>query len=198
MNQTMHQAIDQPLPTIPELVRATLIALVVAIGILITWILPAEYGIDPIGIGKVLGLTQLSAPATTNDEVQPAKSLALEEVSVVRAETPLQSDTVSIVLPAYEGTELKGKMVAGQSFVFSWSTANGEALYTDMHGEPFGATGDEFTTYWKERAQSAGEGTFIARFDGTHGWYWQNMTDEDVVINVKVHGFYDDIYQPGG
>lgn len=42
---------DQPLPTKSELLRATGVAMAVAIIILVTTILPAEYGVDPIGVG---------------------------------------------------------------------------------------------------------------------------------------------------
>ena len=47
------------LPTTRQLIRSTAIALVAATVILITAILPAEYGIDPTGIGRVFGLTQM-------------------------------------------------------------------------------------------------------------------------------------------
>ena len=39
--------------------RSTLIAAAVALVLLITVVLPAEYGIDPTRIGRVLGLTQM-------------------------------------------------------------------------------------------------------------------------------------------
>lgn len=50
---------DQPGPDSRKLMRSTLIAAIVASILLITVILPAEYGIDPTRIGRVLGLTQM-------------------------------------------------------------------------------------------------------------------------------------------
>ncbi|MDQ8160884.1 MAG: hypothetical protein P3B76_07525 [Gemmatimonadota bacterium] len=53
-----------PLP-IPEgpsprsLRRATFVALVVAVLLVVMAVLPAEYGIDPTGIGRRIGLTQM-------------------------------------------------------------------------------------------------------------------------------------------
>lgn len=47
------------LPTTKQLIRSTLIALSTAIVLLVTVILPAEYAIDPTGVGKVLGLTEM-------------------------------------------------------------------------------------------------------------------------------------------
>jgi hypothetical protein len=47
------------LPSSAQLLRSTLIAATTAAALLVTTILPAEYGIDPTGIGRVLGLTQM-------------------------------------------------------------------------------------------------------------------------------------------
>jgi hypothetical protein len=47
------------LPTSGQLLRSTLIAAGVAAALLVTVVLPAEYGIDPTGAGRALGLTQM-------------------------------------------------------------------------------------------------------------------------------------------
>lgn len=47
------------LPSARALLRSTLVALVIAGTLLLTVVLPAEYGIDPTGAGRVLGLTQM-------------------------------------------------------------------------------------------------------------------------------------------
>lgn len=47
------------LPTISSLVRSTLIASAVAMTLAVTCVLPAEYAIDPTGVGRVLGLTEM-------------------------------------------------------------------------------------------------------------------------------------------
>ena len=50
------------LPTPPSarsLWRSTAAALALALTVLFTIVLPAEYGVDPTGIGRVLGLTQM-------------------------------------------------------------------------------------------------------------------------------------------
>ena len=48
------------LPTPRALARSTLIALAVAAVALVGFIFPAEYGVDPTGIGSVFGLTAAS------------------------------------------------------------------------------------------------------------------------------------------
>jgi len=47
------------LPTSKQLLRSTCIAFVAAIAILIAIVLPSEYAIDPTGIGRALGLTEM-------------------------------------------------------------------------------------------------------------------------------------------
>ena len=56
---------NTPLPTVNELpstrklVRSTVIALLTAIGLLVTVVMPSEYAVDPTGVGRALGLTQM-------------------------------------------------------------------------------------------------------------------------------------------
>jgi len=71
-----------PTPTSWQLLRSTMIAAVVAGALLVTCVLPAEYGVDPTGIGRVLGLTQMG-------EVKLA--LAEEAASNAAAEAPADS-----------------------------------------------------------------------------------------------------------
>ncbi len=47
------------LPTPRTLLRSTVIALATAAVLLITVVLPAEYGVDPTGVGQVLGLKRM-------------------------------------------------------------------------------------------------------------------------------------------
>ncbi len=47
------------LPGSKQLIRSTLIAFFTALALLVTIILPAEYAIDPTGVGRMLGLTDM-------------------------------------------------------------------------------------------------------------------------------------------
>ena len=47
------------LPSTASLLRSTVLAIVGAAAILVTVVLPAEYGIDPTGVGRMLGLTDM-------------------------------------------------------------------------------------------------------------------------------------------
>ena len=86
------------LPTSAQLIKSTILAAVAAVVILVTIVLPSEYGIDPTGIGKAVGLaemgeikTQLAAEAEAEEAAQAQASadevLAQGEVdSTVTAE----------------------------------------------------------------------------------------------------------------
>ena len=50
---------DRELPSSQKLIKSTIFAGVVAAILLITTVLPAEYGIDPTGIGNAIGLKKM-------------------------------------------------------------------------------------------------------------------------------------------
>ena len=53
------QPTEKDLPTSAQLLKSTIIAIMVAIILLVMVILPAEYGTDPTGVGKLLGLKEM-------------------------------------------------------------------------------------------------------------------------------------------
>lgn len=186
--------------TTPQLLTATAVALVAAGAILVTTVLPAEYGLDPTGIGKALGLTALHQAEASSE---PTAEVAAPEISpvaaapaeaVIQQPTPYQSGEMTVTLQANEGAEIKALMRAGEAFVFSWTSTGGPVNF-DMHGEKPN-DGDNFTTHWKDRAKAEGHGIFIAPFDGSHGWYWKNKDSEPVTVTVKVSGYFEKLYRP--
>lgn len=194
------------LPSTRTLLKATAIAMGVAALILTTIVLPAEYEIDPTGVGRVLGLTGMKAvtvqpPSAVAPAADPATATASTGLidagnPVWKSATPYRSDEMALTLQPDEGAEIKARMKAGERFVFSWM-AEGGVVNFDMHGEPLQpANPDEFTSYWLGKAASSGNGAFEAPIDGTHGWYWRNRTDRPVTITVKVSGFFGELYRP--
>jgi hypothetical protein len=190
-----------PLPTLPQLGKATGIALVTAAAILIAAVLPAEYGIDPLGTGRLLGLTKLNNGAKKPVDLvpplvaAPGAAAGSAAAPVARTSALLRSDEMSVTLKPGEGAEVKALMRKGEHFVFSWTT-DGAPVKADMHGEPEHAKANEFTTYWKEPQQTGAQGTFTAGFDGIHGWFWRNKGAQPVTITVKVSGFHEKLYRP--
>ncbi len=66
---------DSDLPSSRQLFKSTIIAAVVAVLLLLTVVLPAEYGVDPTGVGRVLGLTEMGDIKTQLAEEAEADAL---------------------------------------------------------------------------------------------------------------------------
>lgn len=205
----MNTFIEKTAPSAKSLWTATAVAAAAAAIITTLFILPAEYGLDPTGVGKLTGLTAIAEagdPDAQMQEVQPQQAQTQQSGGdnllggaalspVTKQDSELKSKTMELTLAPGKGAELKAKMQKGQSIVFSWNS-NNAPLLVDMHGEEVNAKTDEYTSYWLSRSQSAGSGNFVAPFDGTHGWYWKNKGTEPVVVTVTIHGFFADFYKP--
>ena len=181
-----------------QLLLGTLTAMAIAAVLLVAVVLPAEYSIDPTGIGTALGLRR-PPPAPEVSAATPATPAAAEApagtTDLYKSSAPAREDEMSLVLGSGEGGEIKVAMGRGQRMVFGW-TAEGGGVDVDMHGERTGAAKDEFTSYWKDTAQQSGHGALVAPFDGTHGWYWQNLGSAPVTIKVRASGFYQRMFRP--
>lgn len=180
------------LPALKDLHRATTgIAIVTALLVLFV-VLPAERGIDPTGVGGVLGLTLLGDIKQGASSGPPNGS----EPAAVDVATPapapsFRTDELSVTIAPKEGTEVKAVMRAGDQLLYSWDTAGGRVFY-DFHGEPAGAPSDVFTSF-KKGTRGAAEGEFEAPFDGVHGWYWRNVGPKKVTVTLKTSGVYSTI-----
>ena len=134
------------LPSSAMLLRSTVFAVLGAGVILVTIVLPAEYGIDPIGVGRVLGLTevgeiktQLVAEAEADRRLETPMPSAefgasTEPASLVEPET--YRDEITVELTPGEGAEVKLVMNAGDRAEYNW-TASGGILNCDQQGSAF-------------------------------------------------------------
>lgn len=166
------------LPSTASLIKTCVFAVIFGLLILFTIILPAEYGIDPTGIGSSLGLTRLSKPMVVKTE----PTVTTEQVA------SLQKHTHKIVIPAGSGLEYKFQVDKGEKIEYVW-VANGE-LYFDLHGEPEGDTSGYFESYAESTAKAM-KGVFITPFEGSHGWYWKNKGDSDKTVTLTVAGKFE-------
>ncbi len=164
----------------PSLIRSTLFAFVAATVVLTVFVLPAEYNIDATGIGKKLGLAQLS----TDQTAAPVKP---------STKTTTGKDVKEIIVPANGGIEFKMVMQKHQQLTYQWITP-GEALYFDLHGEPEGDMTGYFLSYAVSTASDM-KGSFIAPFDGTHGWYWKNTGNQAQLVQLVIEGEYSNLPQ---
>jgi hypothetical protein len=180
-------------PTIPyqaegsTILRATAAAVVAGAAILTLFVLPAEYNIDPTGVGHKLGLTALSgamedaepaaASAPTQAAAAPVKVGPQTRDSIIRA-TPYREDQMTLTIARMPVPRSRPRCRRATSSFFL--TASGP-VKMDMHGET-SMTASEATTYWKEKGLSAAQGSLMAPFNGIHGWYWRNQGETPVTL----------------
>ena len=153
------------LPSATKLVKSTMVAITFAIIILVTAVLPAEYGIDPTGVGNVLGLTKMgeikvslaqeaaaemvTATAkvmkTETQEVAKPVAKASENTVETHVQKSVKSDSITLSLAPDQGREVKVVMIKGGKVSYQWKTSNGRANF-DVHGDCVGksnpGTGD--------------------------------------------------------
>ncbi len=155
-----------------SLLKSTIISVVIAIVVLVLFILPAEYNIDLTGAGEKFGLTVF------NKKAKAEPLLILNK----------QQDSVSVTVPAGKGIEYKLAMKKYSKLTYEWTIENGE-LYVDLHGEPAGDTTGYFESYTIATVNKM-KGSFTAPFDGSHGWYWKNNSEEDIKVKLRFNGEY--------
>lgn len=145
MSEIAHKVLDKK-----SIIKQVIIALIIGTTLLVSAVLPAEYGIDPLGIGKATGFSKLYVPegSTENLSSEPHKILKMENVGspadVAKpdaANNPApatqlaeRTDDVSVVIPAGKGLEYKVNMLKYGQLKYEWITDKGE-LYFDFHGE---------------------------------------------------------------
>ncbi len=208
---TPEQSIERASPR--RLWMATAAALGAAVVLLVTAILPSEYGIDPTGIGGALGLTALTAQAGRTLEItdvlggnQDVRTVEIPDfgepvplpnpgINQQEAAAP-QSRTVTVTIPAEQGTEIKTVLREGKVILYSWSIDRGD-IYSDFHGHDPEVSADFWVRYHEHQQGSGGNGSLVAPFGGEHGWYWLNYNEFPVTVTLTVSGYYDDIIDYG-
>jgi hypothetical protein len=176
-------------------------ALVAASLIVFGAILPAEFNWDPLGLGRITGLSRLWAPREVAfDTTTTAVPLAREYQSGFR------NDTIEIPLrregDPTRGDELeyKVRMSKDATLIYEWSVSdipNPEEFYYDFHGHTLTNEKEMTVATYKQATATSANGALTAPFDGVHGWFFQNQSVNPVVVRVKISGFYE-LIPPGG
>lgn len=200
------------LPTSAQLIKSTILAAVAAGVILVTVVLPSEYGIDPTGAGKALGLAEMGdikvqlaeeaeadrlierqTSGTTDNQSSIGSTLLGFFIGAAHAQTADTgwTDEYSVTLEPGEGVEVKLVMEEGAEAEFLWVAENGVVNF-DLHGD--GAGND--ISYEKGRAVPGAEGVLTAAFKGNHGWFWRNRDRQDVSVTLYVRGDYSEMKRP--
>ena len=167
-------------------------ALLVAGLVLVMFVLPAEFAVDPLGTGARLGLLPLGV---TGQQVEALNAAAAEgnagpgAATIVGQERPFQTETVSFKVAPHQGVEYKYRLDKGEALLYSW-TATAPVNY-ELHAEPDGAPAGYAQSYEKKPVTGQASGTLTAPFPGIHGWYWENPGAEEVTVTLTSAGFYN-------
>ena len=200
----MSETNTPPAPESPSsrgLLRSTLIAAAVAVVLLVTVVLPAEYGVDPTGAGNVLGLTRmgeikvaLAKEAALADSVEAAASQAASASAPApppksTADSSAMTHVTEVVLRPNEGKEIKLVMRKDGRVTYSWATDRGVVNF-DTHAD---APGISYHGYAKGAGKQSDEGVLVAAFDGAHGWFWRNRGSGIVTVTLRTTGDYQEL-----
>jgi len=167
----------------PRILGAALIAAILAAIVFLVAVLPAEFGVDPLGTGRALGLLDL---ADAN------------ESPYEKAEQVHKVDRTEFILEPFQSVEYKYQLSQDSTMIFSW-VATG-ALVFDMHADPEGMEGEEGVESFDKGNARSGSGVYHAPFTGIHGWFWENRSFEQVHVQLDSAGFYDSsiVFRDGG
>ncbi len=210
------------LPSTRQLLRSTLIAAVSAGVLLCAVVLPSEYGVDPTGIGRVLGLTEMGEikvrlareaaeePAVAAQQAPAEESPAVTQAApgtlppAREADQPIAGEAPTTLAttpdaPVWRDT-VSLTLAPGQGTEIKLRMeAGAEATYV-WHVEGgvvnFDTHGDapgRSISYEKGRAVANDDGKLVAAFTGQHGWFWRNRGKADVTLILQTGGAYSEL-----
>lgn len=184
-----------------RLLAATAGALGLAALVVAGFVLPAEYGRDPLGVGRMSGVGRLWAPDEIQVDGRGASGALAREY-----EQPFRTDVVEIPLGGFlsgagdSELEYKVRMKKGATLTYAWEAmgaADPRDVRFDQHGHTTPATGRamEVVTF-RQGSGLRQQGAVTAPFDGIQGWQFSNGGDEPIVIRLRLAGFYE-LVAPG-
>ena len=180
---------ENDLPTSSQLLKSTMVAICVGFALLILFVLPAEYGTDPTGVGELFGLKKMGEIKTRLKQDFLKENIGAKDELMVESETGKgNQDVMEFVIAPDEAIEIKLEMKKGSIAKYNWTTKNGGLNY-NLHGD--GHKGSQKSiSYKKGRMTSSDSGEFKSEFDGYHGWFWRNRNNESVTVTLETFGDY--------
>ncbi len=167
------------------LIGGALVALAAGV---VMFVLPAETGWDPTGVGAATGLIKIANP--DNPELERGLARMERQEVLLLSDTapaaePGASDEWEYELAPYDSIEFKYTIPEGARVAFRWEGS--APLNYDMHSHPFQG-GTELTESFSVSEAQVMQGVYIAPFTGIHGWFWQNRSTDTVTLRLEASG----------
>ena len=205
---------NSPVLNKKQLLKSVLIAVIIGALVLVGAVLPAEYGMDPLGTGKLFGFNRLYVDETSesSNSIQSLPTMDFETIELTKLGSPpstpkpsasedpvpakqldMRSDTIQIKVPAGKGIEYKFMSLKLGSVKYDWTTSENAIVYIDFHGEVYEENPPEEVFYESYTVAYSNNmaGTFTAPFKGKHGWYFRNKNKADVTVTLHLIGQYE-------
>ena len=223
---TRHIPTSVELPSSQQLLKSTFTAIATAAVLLVTVVLPSEYAIDPTGIGRALGLTemgeiktQLAAEAEADRAATPAAPAAsaaqangkaaattavagLVGATSAQASAPAQPAPAQVAAPQWKD-EVTFVLKPGEGVEYKLrmkGDAKAQFAWAVQGGvvnyDTHGDALGKSISYEKGRAVPAQTGELTAAFTGNHGWFWRNRTEAPVTVTLRTRGEYQQMLTP--
>ena len=165
-------------------------ALLMAGLILVGAVLPAEFAVDPLGVGRRLGLMAIGEVQKKLTAFEATRAAGASGVpTIAPQERAYQHETVEFKIGPRDSMEYKYRLDKGEALLYSWKATS--PVNEELHAEPDGAPGGYAESFEKRNAVATASGTLTAPFSGIHGWYWENPGDVDVTVTLSAAGFYN-------
>lgn len=207
------------LPSTARLLKSTALAAISAGVLLITIVMPAEYGIDPTGIGQMLGLRQMGeikmslaeeAAAEADLNAQYQAPVQVERLIASAMAKPQQiaqqpAPTPPLPIPVEQAPQIQQeqmqvalapnqgaeiKAVMKKGQVLNYRwESDGGKTNFDVHGDSK-KLNISYHNYEKGSV-IVKENSLTAAFDGQHGWFWRNRTGKALTVTLTVTGDYE-------
>lgn len=139
-----------------------------------------------------------ATPAAAPDKPEPVngwREYPLRDGVIKIQPAKWKSETIDIPVPANGELEYKLAMKQGDGIVYSISYAGLEhpgMLVVEFHGHTEkDATGVGDLMFYSKTGGTPETGSFVAPWDGIHGWYLKNDSAKDIVAKLEVAGFYE-------
>ena len=148
-----------------------------------------------LGLGSMIGLgacapeTTPEIPETVAVETYMVGDIKVRTDGLSAHDNAYRTDEITFEIEPGVGFEYKYRLEQGETLLYSW-TATGPVNY-ELHAEPDGAPRGYAQTYELRQAASQASGTLTAPFSGIHGWFWENLGDQEVTVTLTAAGFYN-------